>query len=302
MSTDDNNQSKATIKMLVETELAEEESEVSTAPGIAADRPVTDFNGTRAVKGINKVDIVDRLASINMLVPGSHLGQQFQDQYRRIKRPLLSNAFGKTASLVDNGNLILVTSSIPDEGKTFTAVNLALSISQEKDKTVLIVDCDAARQGTSRLLGIDHMVGMVDVLEDAKMTVGDALIQTDIANLRALSAGKHDEYVTEMLSSLRMSELIDELVNRYSDRVIVIDGPPLLSTPQAPILAGLVGQVVFVVEAGKTSQTLVEDAIELIPEGKATGIVMNKNQGLSLGGGDYYGYYGYGRADEDKAK
>ena len=213
---------------------------------------------------------------------------------------LLSNAFGKTASLVDTGNLILVTSSIPDEGKTFTAVNLALSVAQEKNKTVLLVDCDAARQGTSRLLGVDRMAGMVDVLESGRMTVGDVLIQTDIGNLRVLSAGKEDEYVTEMFSSSRMNELIDELVNRYSDRVIVIDGPPLLSTPQAPILAGLVGQVVFVVEAGKTSQTLVEDALELIPEGKPTGVVMNKNQGLSIRGGEYYGYYGYSRADDKK--
>mgnify|MGYP001811938470 CR=1 FL=1 len=236
----------------------------------------------------------------NMLVPGSPLGQDFQDQYRRIKRPLLSNAYGKSAPLVEHGNLMLVTSSVPAEGKTFTAVNLALSIAQEKDRTVLLIDCDVARQGLSRMLGVDKSAGLVDVLENSHMNIGDALLQTDIEHLRILTAGKQDEYVTEMLSSQRMTEIVDEIVNRYSDRVIIIDGPPLLSTPQTAILVGLAGQLVFVVVAGKTSQALVEEALELIPDEKATGIVMNKNQGLSIGGGGYYGYYGYGAVEDDK--
>jgi len=291
MSVDNNKRPKPTIKLLVEAEAAE------NSTGHDADENNTGAMANGAgqsitAKDVKKVDILARLVAANMLVPGSQLGPEFQDQYRRIKRPLLSNAFGKTASLVEHGNLILVTSSLPGEGKSHTAVNLALSIAQEKDKTVLIVDCDVAKQGTSRILGIDKIAGLVDVLETGDMTVGDALLQTDVPNLRVLSAGKQDEYVTELLASQRMSDLVHELVNRYEDRLIIFDGPPLLPTPQTQILAGLVGQIVFVIEAGKTSQSLVEDAIELIPEGKATGIVMNKNEGLSSHGGYYYGYYG----------
>ena len=243
-------------------------------------------------KDRKKVTILDRLLAANMLVPGSKLGREIQDDYRRIKRPLVSNACGRNKAMVDRGNLILVTSSIPGEGKTYSSVNLALSMAQEIDTTVLLVDCDVAKQGLSRMLGIEKICGLVDVLENDNLTVGDVMLQTDIPNLRLLSAGKQSEYVAELLASQRMSSLVNEMAERYNDRIIIFDGPPLLPTPQTQILAGLVGQVVFVIEAGKTSQSLVEEALGLIPEEQATGLLLNKNEGLSSRGGYYYGYYG----------
>ena len=239
----------------------------------------------------NKVNILDRLLVENMLVPGSNLGRDIQDDYRRIKRPLVSNACGRDKAMVERGNLILVTSAIPGEGKSYTSVNLALSMSQEMDTTVLLVDCDVAKQGVSRMLGLEKVTGLVDVLESDDLTIGDVLLQTDIPNFRVVSAGKQNEYYTELLASQRMSNLVLEMASRYNDRIIIFDGPPLLPTPQTQILAGLVGQVVFVIEAGKTPQSLVEDALQLIPQEQATGIVLNKNEGLS-GGGYYHGYYG----------
>ena len=297
MSIDDNKESKATIKLLVETEAADDSAGYNAAEhNTAKDNAnvvVKKAEQSTAAKDENRIAILDRLVAANMLVPGSALGPEFQDQYRRIKRPLLSNAFGKTASLVEHGNLIMVTSAVPGEGKTFTSVNLALSIAQEKDKTVLLMDCDVAKQGVSRMLAIDKTYGLVDILESGDITIADAMLQTDIPKLRIVPAGRQDEYVTELLASQSMTGFVNELVNRYDDRIIIIDAPPLLSTPQTQILAGLVGQVVFVIEAGKTSQSLVEDALELIPEGTATGIVMNKKDGLFIRAGDYYGYYGY---------
>ena len=245
-------------------------------------------------RGGKKVTILDRLLVANMLVPGSKLGREMQDDYRRIKRPLVSNACGRNKAMVDRGNLILVTSSIPGEGKTYNSVNLALSIAQEVDTTVLLVDCDVAKQGLSRMLGLEKICGLVDILENDHLTVGDVMLQTDIPNLRLLSAGKQSEYVVELLASQRMSSLVNEMAERYNDRIIIFDGPPLLPTPQTQILAGLVGQVVFVIEAGKTSQSLVEEALELIPEEQATGLLLNKNEGLSSRGGYYYGYYSSG--------
>ena len=239
----------------------------------------------------NKVDLLDRLRDLHMLVPGSDLSREILDDYRRVKRPLVSNAVGKNKSMVERGNLILVTSSLPGEGKTYTSVNLALSIAQEMDTTVLLVDCDVAKHGVSRVLGIEKTRGLVDVLVDKDVTVGDVMMQTDIPALSVMSAGKQHDYVTELLASERMASLVNEIASRYSDRVIIFDGPPLLPTPQTQVLAGLVGQVVFVIEAGKTPQILVEEALELIPEDQATGIVLNKNEGLSGRGGYYYGYY-----------
>lgn len=291
MSTEDNKNSKATIKLLVETETADSPT-VHSPSDSNASAVVKSTDRRASSNAVNKVNILDKLVAANMLVPGSRLGPEFQDQYRRIKRPLLSNAYGKTASLVERGNLILVTSSVPGEGKTFSAVNLALSVAHEKDNTVLLVDGDVAKQGVSRMLGIDKAAGLVDVLENGHLTINDVLLQTDVPNLRILAAGRQDEYVTELLASQRMTDLVNELVDRYDDRVIIMDGPPLLPTPQTQILAGLVGQVVFVVETAKTSQSLVVDALELIPDGKAAGIVMNKNEGLTGHGGYYYGHYG----------
>ncbi len=239
-----------------------------------------------------KVFIQDRLRSKNMLIAGSGLGPQFFDEYRRIKRPLLSNAFGKSANLLERGNLILVTSSIPGEGKTYTAINLALSIASERDHTVLLVDCDVTRRGTSAMLGIEDRPGLVEVLEKDSFTVGDAILCTDVPELCLISAGQQHGFVTELLASQAMSNFVSEIGQRYDDRVIIFDGPPLLSTPQARVLTSLVGQVVFVVEAGKTPQSVVEEALEMIPEEQATGLVMNKNEGYSGQGGYYYGYYG----------
>jgi len=280
-----------TIKQLVNT--SGDKTAVSSAKVTA---PKEDASGkVKSVSrstGENKksVKIFDRLLEANMLVPGSDLGREIQDDYRRIKRPLVSNACGRNKAMVERGNLILVTSSIPGEGKSYSSVNLALSISSEMDHTVLLVDCDVAKQGVSRMLGLENVCGLVDVLENDDLSIGDVLLQTDIPNFRVVSAGKHNEYYAELLASQRMSELVDEIAGRYSDRIIIFDGPPLLPTPQTQILAGLVGQVVFIIEAGKTPQSLVEDALRMISPEQAIGLVLNKKEGLS-GRGEYYGYY-----------
>lgn len=284
----------ATITDLV----AESENEGSrffrspSSEAIAKEAIVNENTVNSASAESRQVLIQDHLRSMDMLVPGSRLGPQFSDEYRKIKRPLLSNALGKSAALVERGNLILVTSSIPGEGKTHTAINLALSIANERDHTVLLVDCDVTMHETSDMLGISDKPGLVDVLENDSFTVGDAMLRTDVPELCLISAGKHHEFVTELLSSQKMADLVKEIGERYNDRVIIFDGPPLLSTPQTQVLTGLVGQVVFVIEAGKTPQEVVAEALKMIPEGQATGLVMNKSEGIAGRSGYYYGYYG----------
>jgi len=291
-----NKQTPTTITQLVES------SGNETSNSAEQDNTVNENKlsepGTRSpATNSKKVDLLDRLLAENMLVPGSKINREIQDDYRRIKRPLVSNACGRDKKMVNRGNLILVTSSIPGEGKTYTSVNLALSISQEVDNTVLLVDCDVAKHGASRMLGLEKMSGLVDVLESDDLTIGDVILQTDIPNLRVISAGKQHDYITELLASQRMFEVVDEIANRYSDRIIIFDGPPLLPTPQTQVLAKLVGQIVFVIETGKTPQSIVEEALDMIPEEQATGLLMNKNERLSGRSGHYYGYYG---SDDDK--
>jgi exopolysaccharide/PEP-CTERM locus tyrosine autokinase len=247
----------------------------------------------------NIVQVLERLRDKGMLVPGSKLGPEVRNEYRRIKRPLLSNAFGKSASLVDQGNLIMVTSAVPGEGKTYTAVNLALALAQERDHTVLLVDCDVTKQGVSRLLGVEkRRPDITDLLASENIPIEDALLKTDVPGLVLLPAGKPHEYITEMMASQRMAWLVNEFATRYTDRIVVFDSPPLLSTPESQVLAGLVGQVVFVIEAGKTPMAIVTDALEMIPQEKAVGLLLNKSESISNRGGYYYNYYTpYGEKD-----
>lgn len=240
----------------------------------------------------NSVNIMERLRDRDMLVPGTKLGPEVRNEYRRIKRPLLSNAFGKTASLVDKGNLIMVTSSVPGEGKTYNSINLALAFAQERDITVLLVDCDVTKQGVSRMLGVDkRRPDLTDLLASESLSVGEALLRTDVPGLVLLPAGKPHEFITEMVASQRMASLVEELATRYPDRLIIFDAPPLLSTPESQVLAGLVGQVVFVIEAGQTPFTIVQDALGMLPKEKAIGLLLNKSESISNRGGYYYNYY-----------
>ncbi|NOZ37670.1 MAG: AAA family ATPase [Gammaproteobacteria bacterium] len=293
MTMSDKKQTSTTITQLVKSSGIESESNSVKRDNPANATVLSDIVDTETPDNRNRtVNILEKLVAANMLVPGSNLDREIQDDYRRIKRPLVSNACGREKRMVDSGNLLLVTSSVPGEGKTYTSVNLALSISQEMDNTVLLVDCDVAKQGVSRMLGLERVAGLVDVLESEDLAIGDVLLQTDIPNFRVVSAGKQNEYVTELLASQRMSALVKEISRRYADRIIIFDGPPLLSTPQTQVLAKLVGQVVFVIEAGKTPQSLVEEALSLIPEEQATGLIINKSEGLPSRAGYYYGYYG----------
>lgn len=295
MSMKDEDNKQATITELVDT---------STSKDNKGQRffKNTDDVGREHVREIAKsnagsrvVSVKDLLREKNMLVPGSNLEASFVDEYRRIKRPLLSNAFGKTAATVENGNLILVTSSIPGEGKTHTSINLALSMAKERDHTVLLVDCDVARHGSSLMLGVSDRPGLVDILENEDFNIGDAILRTDISELCVLAAGEQSrDDVTELLSSHRMARLVAEIGSRYDDRIIIFDAPPLLATPQTQVLTGLVGQVVFVVEAAKTPQALVNEALNMIPEDQAVGLVMNKSEGISSRSDYHYGYYGSG--------
>jgi exopolysaccharide/PEP-CTERM locus tyrosine autokinase len=294
MSADGKDNSLGTIVHLVKAEDTEKpvDKEFFRAQPSGTQNDSTQFVPER-------VNIQSRLKQAEMLIVGGRLGPELSDEYRRIKRPLLSNAFGKSASLVDHGNLILVTSSVTGEGKTTTSVNLAMSIAQERDHTVLLVDCDVDKQGVSRMLGVSSMPGLIDVLKDDYFTVGDALLRTDVPELSVLAAGKQHEYVTELLASQRMSNLVEEMSSRYDDRVIIFDAPPLLPTPQTQVLASLVGQIVFVIEAGQTPQSAVEEALDMIRGDKPIGLVLNKSVGTFGRSGYYYGYYG---SDDDKKK
>ncbi len=210
------------------------------------------------------------------------------EELRMIKRRLLVNAAGLGDSPIEKGNLIMVTSSVPDEGKTFIASNLALSIAREIDRTVLLVDADIAKSDVSKTFGVDGRGGLTEYLT-GEAELNDVVLKTNIDGLTVLPSGKKVNNTTELMASNRMAELINELSNRYKDRIVIFDCPPILVTSEAPILASLVGQVAFVVRAGETKEKEFISSVERLDHSKYVGLILNQSNENAESG--YYGYY-----------
>ncbi len=220
---------------------------------------------------------------------------QLSEEYRAIKRPLLNNAFGKTATNIPHANLIMVTSALPGEGKSFSAINLAISMASEMDHTVLLVEADVAKPAVCHYLGFpEPEKGLVDYLAEPNLNLADLVLKTNIPKLSIFPAGRRHVHSTELLASTSMSNLMEELSLRYPDRIVIFDSPPLLLTSEAVVLAGLMGQIVLVIEAGKTPQSVVKDAVALLDSNQIIGVLLNKSErGIGTGYG-LYGYGGYG--------
>lgn len=221
------------------------------------------------------------------------------DQYRVIKRPLIANATGKGASVVQHGNRIMVTSAMPGEGKSFTAINLAMSIAMELDYTVLLVDADVSRPSIMKTLGLPPGPGLLDLLTNKQMEMSDTLLRTNVDKLSLLPSGTPHPRATELLASDAMTDLIEEMGHRYPDRIIIFDSPPLLLTTESRVLATHMGQIVVVVQAEKTLQSQVRHALTTIESCPIKLMVLNQVHG---GDQDAYGYgYGYGHGASSDA-
>jgi protein-tyrosine kinase len=232
---------------------------------------------------------LQRMAQMGYVTPDSPR-TQIANEFRVIKRPLLSNVQGRSAAPVERANLIMVTSSVPGEGKTFVAINLAISLAMELDSTVLLVDADVSRPSVLQRMGLSPAPGLLDVLTDPSRTVGDMLLRTNIDKLSILPAGAPSGHATELLASDQMTRLIDELASRYSDRILVFDAPPLLPSTESRVLATHMGQVVVVVESERTSHQTVASALTTLESCPVVLPLLNKSSRADVG--NYYGYYG----------
>lgn len=226
------------------------------------------------------------------------------EEFRIVKRSLLLKAFGKGGAVQERGNLILVSSCQPSEGKTFSAINLALSMATEQDLRVLLVDADFAKPDVLKTLGIPESKGLVDVISDPGTDIGECLLKTNIPGLTLLPAGKRHHLTTELLASDRMAKIISEVADRYRDRVIIFDSPPVLANTAASVLGLHVGQCLFVVEAERTSRDQLEEALSLLENCPNISLMLNKSRFVSGAArfGSYYGYgYGYGYGNDNKS-
>jgi len=230
---------------------------------------------------------LERLQAAGMVTPDSS-NSKLAGEFRVIKRPLLANAQGKGVTPVERGNLIMVTSSLASEGKSFVAVNLAMSIAMEVDTRVLLVDGDVIAPGVMRTLGLRESKGLIDLLTTPSLDVGDVLLKTNVDRLSILPAGTAHDRAPELLASDAMARLLQDLATRYADRIILFDSPPLLATTESRALASHMGQIVVVVEADRTPRGTVEDALSKVESCPVVMTVLNKAVESELG--SYYGY------------
>ncbi len=229
-------------------------------------------------------------------LPESNQDRRFADEYRQIKRPLLVSAFGavpRKRAQLPSPRLVMMASALPGDGKTFTSINLALSLAREKDTSVVLVDGDVANPNISRIFGVESCPGLLDVLTNPNMNVQDLILQTDCRGLSILPAGTAEDSATELLSSSRMKAVANRLIERNPRCIALFDSSPLLVSSESLALASAMGQVVMVVRAGHTPRHAVVDAVESLVDEIPLSLVLNQGRrGLSEG---RYGYgYGYG--------
>jgi len=243
-----------------------------------------------------RVDVVidiEALQRAGQLVPTNTRSQQ-AEELRSIKRPLLKNARSKNAS-EERLPLIMVTSALPGEGKTFFSINLAMSIATEIDLSVLLVDADVLRQEAMERLGVGPGPGLLDLLSDPALALDDVVQRTNVPKLSVLRAGYRHDLSTELLASSAMDKLLHRLAHDHPRQIVIFDAPPLLLTNQAKVLAAHLGQVVVMVDAGKTQRQVVQQAFALLEQCPIVMSVLNRSSEQTAGDGYGYGYgYGYG--------
>ena len=199
------------------------------------------------------------------------------ESIRIIKRRLLKTAFprGRRHVSGENNNVIVITSSMPGEGKTFISLNLAMSFCVERDLFVLLIDGDCHRRHLGNLLDAKEEAGLIDILEDNTLQVGDMIQRTNIPNLSFLSGGHPHLHSAELMASKQFGVLMQDIAARYSDRIIIVDSPPVLASAEAVVLSSLVGQTVVVVEKDRTSKRQLQRTLELLEGGRNVGCILN---------------------------
>jgi len=242
---------------------------------------------------------------INLLRAGGYLPEeakdrQFAEHFRQIKRPLIAKALANDGTAPTDPRVIMVTSALPGDGKTFTSINLAFSLARERDVSVLLVDTDLLKPHVSKIFGLQKEPGLMDALVDESIAIESLLVTTSVRGLSILPAGTPTEGTAELLHSDRMRQILSRLCGHDPKRLLLLDSPPLLVTSEGPALTSLAGQIVLVVRAGQTPSRAITDSVNVIGAGRLGGIVLNEAP-VQPTAGYYYGYGSYGDAPSPKS-
>ena len=211
------------------------------------------------------------------MVDWSRTRSRISEEFRLVQRQIIRSAFGPGAE-PGFSNLLMVTSARPGEGKSFTSVNLAGSIVRQGDHQVLLVDADSKRDSFCYSLGLAEARGLLDLVANPKLDPAPLIVKTPIERLSILPVGRERERSAELFSTKEMTRLVQSLGRRYADRLLILDAPPCLSTSDPAVLAPVVGQILFVVEADRTQRDEVEASLDLIQACPTITMVLNKQQ------------------------
>jgi exopolysaccharide/PEP-CTERM locus tyrosine autokinase len=227
------------------------------------------------------------------ILPSIDSERRFAEQYRHLKRPLLAAARNRTEP---TGRLIMVASAHPDEGKTFTAMNLAISIAREPGVRVLLVDADTPKGHLTQLLDLRSAPGLLDLLMSPESDINLLVHRTSLASLMFLPCGQNSSQATELLGSSRMAEFIARLCREDPGLIVIADTPPLLQTSESQYIAQIAGEVLFVVRAETTLRQDVVRAIGLLDESTSVSLVLNQAHDAPVGA-YYYGEHAVTASD-----
>jgi protein-tyrosine kinase len=261
---------------------------VAAAPPARAFAPAPTPKGS-AFASIDRA----RLRAMNFIDPEGPVSG-LSEEFRIVKRQLLLAARGgKGLEPIDRGERILICSAHPNEGKTFCAINLALSMASEKDNRVLLVDADFAKPSVLARLGIASSPGLMDALANPDVDAEDYVITTDIPGLSILPAGAQTNQDTEYLAASRAEAVLNKLTEHDPARIVIFDSPPALAASPASVLALQVGQTVVVVHADVTTDSALRDALSLLSGCEHIQLMLNRAK-FSPTGRKFGSYYGYG--------
>ncbi|WP_428486048.1 hypothetical protein [Rhodopila sp.] len=269
-------------------------SEALPAPSLSATLPTTTSDPTAEaasspVQTLGSVDAVS-LERAGM-VDWSRTRSRISEEFRLVQRQILRSAFGPDAE-PGFSNLLMVTSARPGEGKSFMSLNIAGSIARQNDNHVLFVDADSKRDSLCYSLGLAQARGLLDLASDPKLDPASLILKCPIERLSILPIGRERERSAELFSTKEMTQVIQSLGRRYADRLLILDAPPCLSTSDPALLAQVVGQILFVVEADRTQRDEVEASLDLIQACPTITMVLNKQQMSSrYTFGAYSSYY-----------
>jgi protein-tyrosine kinase len=212
------------------------------------------------------------------MIDWNRVRSRVSEEFRLVQRQIVRTAFTAAGAEPGFSNLLMITSSIPGEGKSFTSLNLAACIARQRDHHVLLIDIDSKRDSFCMALGLGDAPGLLDIAANSELDASQVMAKTAIENLTVLPIGIERDLGPELFASKQMTKLIQAIGRRYADRLIVLDAPPTLSTSDPAALAPIVGQVLFVVEAERTQRDEVVSSLDLLQACPTITLLLNKVQ------------------------